>query len=136
MSCAQAPFQALVLPFQPARPRGLEAYPPMPQPDAGPARERELAIDAALDALSAALAGDGPLCSLRQAQTLNLCEGRPALAQAALSEIERTLEMEVIARHLGGCHKRRRLHRELSDLAERLRDVSSALPTASAGSGG
>ena len=135
MSSAQT-APARILPFMlrevmahPSR----HLYPPMPQPDTGPARERDLAIDAAQDAVSAALAGDEPLCSLRRGQTLRLCAGRPALARAAATEIEKALEMEVIVRHLSGCHKRRRLQRGIAELAVQLRDASTLQPVPATG---
>lgn len=131
MSSAQ-PSPARILPFllrEPSAHPSRHLYPPMPQPETGTARERDLAIDAAQDAISSALAGDEPLCSLRRGQTLRLCAGRPALARAAATEIEKALAMEVIVRHLSGCHKRRRLQRDLAELAVQLRDACAPQPT-------
>lgn len=114
------PSRAGSLRLSPTQLGSLERYPTQPRPPCGAARDDERAMVAVQDALSAALTGDEALCELRQTLTLYLCLGHPARARAAATEIEQALALDVIARHLGGCHKRRRLQRALIELAARL----------------
>lgn len=91
----------------------------------GRSQVRNEALDAVHDVVSAALAGDTELCRLRQYQALTLCAERPHAAWAARQEIVRILGVDIVARHLRGCDRRRRLQREIEDMAARLRDVAA-----------
>lgn len=123
------PLKVRPLPMLPTPHGSLERYPNQPRPPSGAARDDERALVAVQDALSAALTGDEALCELRQTLALYLCMGYPARARTAATEIEQALALDVIARHLGGCHKRRRLQRDLLELAARLnRAAASPLP--------
>lgn len=88
-------------------------------------RDRSDALDAVHDAVSAALTGDVALCRLRQQQTLALCADRPHAAWAARREILRILGVDIIGRHLRGCDRRRRLQREIEELASRLHQMAA-----------
>lgn len=114
------PLQARPLPTSSTQRASLERYPSQTLPPCGAARDDERALVAIQDALSAALTGDEALCELRQTLALYLCLGYPARARAAATEIEQALALNVIARHLGSCHKRRRMQRDLLELAARL----------------
>ncbi len=89
------------------------------------AAERQQALDAVHDALSAAMTADTALCRLRLHQTLNLCTDRPHAAWAARQELGRLLRLDIVARHLSACEKRRRLLRELEELAACLRQIAA-----------
>ncbi|RTL41587.1 MAG: hypothetical protein EKK53_13455 [Burkholderiales bacterium] len=85
-------------------------------------------MDAVRDAVCAAMVADRPLCQLRLQQALSFCAARPHAAWAARQEIVRLLGVDIVARHLSACDKRRRLQRALEDAASRLRDWAAPLP--------
>ena len=96
-----------------------------PHPSSPRSEERQQALDAVHDALSAALTADIALCRLRLQQTLSLCQGRPHAAWAACREILRVLGVDIVVRHLRACDKRRRLQREMQDVATHLRQIAA-----------
>lgn len=111
--------------------RRTEALPPRGSGHAGPrtegarAQERQQAVEAVQGALSAALMADTALCRLRLQQALSLCAGRPHAAWAARQEVQRALAVDIVARHLRACDRRRRLHREIEALALRLHLIAA-----------
>lgn len=124
-----------VLPF----PRGAfpSAAPRGRQVGAGEARsrsgvacrnDRQQALDAVHDALSAAMTADRALCLLRVDQALRFCADRPHAAWAARQELVRLLGVDIVARHLGACEKRRHLRRELEEATHRLRQLAAPTP--------
>lgn len=130
MQMAQGSGQ--VLPFNGGRlPRVTAARPVALKSDAGlcpsgaRSEERQQALDAVHDALSAAMTSDIALCHLRLRQTRALCAGRPHAAWAAYREILRVLGVDIVARHLRACDKRRRLQREMEGLAVQLRQIAA-----------
>ena len=91
----------------------------------GRQRTRAEALGLVHDAVSAALAGDEPLCGLRQRQLLAICADQPHAAWAARQEISRVLCVDIVARHLRGCDRRRRMQREIDQLAATLRQMAA-----------
>lgn len=91
----------------------------------GRQRARAQAVGLVHDAVSAALAGDEALCGLRQRQLLALCGDHPHAAWAARQEVVRTLSVDIVVRHLRGCDRRRRLQREIEQLAAALRQIAA-----------
>lgn len=97
----------------------------LPRSSTARADERQQALDAVHDALSAAMTADMALCRLRLQQALSLCTGRPHAAWAARQAVVRALAVDIVARHLRVCDKRRRLQREIEDVATRLRCMAA-----------
>jgi hypothetical protein len=110
----------------PGEPGLLPFDKPLPPDDGQPLSEVDhgRVIDAAQEAISAALAGDRELCALRRDRVNGLCLRRPMAALLAVREIERILRLDIISRHLMICHKRRQLRRELESLLDTLRDIA------------
>lgn len=100
-------------------------------PGNGRRQEREDALVAVQEAVSAALAGDESLCRLRQRQALSICQGRPHAAWAARQAFVRALDVDIVARHLRGCDRRRRLLREMTEVARVLREWAAPVPACS-----
>lgn len=110
-----------------ARPAGLHVVPAsrLAADATGRQRARAQAVGLVHDAVSAALAGDEALCGLRQQQLLALCSAHPHAAWAARQEVVRALGVDIVVRHLRSCDRRRRLQREIEQLAGNLRQMAA-----------
>jgi hypothetical protein len=100
----------------------------LPHASGACSEHRQRVLDAVHDALSAALTADAALCHLRLRQTLALSAGRPQVAWVACRELLRVLRVDIVARHLLACDKRRRLQREMQEVAARLRQIAAPEP--------
>jgi len=82
--------------------------------------EVALVIDMVQELLGASLMGDTALFALWHGRVISFLSIRRHAAHAAAAQIESALRIEVIARHMFGCSKRRGLQRELENLVTRL----------------
>lgn len=94
---------------------------PAPTEDTGPHDDRCQVVDEVQEAVCAAMSGEAPLFDLIKRRVLIHCARRPEVGVAAAAELERLLAVDIVQRHFHACHKRRRLQRELADLAVSLR---------------
>lgn len=111
-----APVRSAVAAIEPV-------LPVMPAPPADPRAldDRCRALDEVQEAVCAAISGEAPLFDLVKRRVLMLCARRPEVRAAAAAELERLLAVDILQRHFHACHKRRRLQRELAELAAGLR---------------
>lgn len=86
-----------------------------------PAVERSLVVDEVQEAVCAAMSGESPLFELMKRRLLLHCARRPEVGPAAAAEVLRLLAIDIVQRHFHACDKRRRLQRQLVDLASSLR---------------
>ncbi|RTL41591.1 MAG: hypothetical protein EKK53_13475 [Burkholderiales bacterium] len=100
--------------------RALLAAPPAVEA-ASLQSERSRVVDEVQEAVCAALCGDAPLFDLLRERVGLRCVRHPLLGEAAAAEIDRLLAVDIVQRHFLACDKRRRLQRELTALAGRLR---------------
>lgn len=87
---------------------------------------RNRVLDEVQEAVCAALGGDAALFDLLRQRVVIRCARRPLLGDAAASEIDRLLAVDIVERHFLACDKRRRLQRDLAMLAQLLRAACPA----------
>ncbi|MBL8275876.1 MAG: hypothetical protein JNL93_04195 [Pelomonas sp.] len=91
-----------------------------------PAVERSLVVDEVQEAVCAAMSGETPLFELMKRRLLLHCARRPEVGPPAAAEVLRLLSIDIVQRHFHACDKRRRLQRQLADLASGLQSPSRA----------